>query len=104
MAITIQKIERKITVSQGTRDIRFTKPNRVIEVNSVGRRGPQGISGAAGNAVYNEVPAGAMNNSNITFTTEFDYRPTSTLVHLNGLRQSTPDDICRDTTRSDTHG
>lgn len=53
-----------------------------------GDAGPQGIPGVGGsNAVINEVPTGAINGINTLFTTEFSFKPESTAVYINGLRQ-----------------
>lgn len=37
-------------------------------------------------AVYNEVPAGALNNTNTVFTLAYPYAASSTRLFLNGLR------------------
>jgi hypothetical protein len=59
--------------------------NEVLNiVNELGLSGG-GLSSSA--IVYNEVPAGAINNSNATFLTAFDFIPGKILVYINGLKQ-----------------
>lgn len=45
-----------------------------------------------GQQVIGEVPSGAVNGSNATFTTEFSFQPESLRVYVNGIRQVIPDD------------
>lgn len=42
--------------------------------------------------VYNEVPSGAINDTNKDFTTFYDYKPATIRVYLNGLRQKESSD------------
>lgn len=58
----------------------------VVHVVSVGIQGPPGPSGD-GVLVFGEVPAGAINGSNATFVTEFEFVPESVQVFINGLAQ-----------------
>lgn len=65
-----------------------TVPPSVVEVINTGPQGPPGGSGSIGDdLVSGEVPTGAIDGVNKTFTTTF---PFSSLVgvYLNGIRQS----------------
>ena len=42
--------------------------------------------------VENEVPSGAINGTNATFTTQYDFIPESLEVFLNGIKQKIVDD------------
>lgn len=42
--------------------------------------------------VLNEIPAGAINGSNATFTTEFNFIPESLALRSNGIQQRIVDD------------
>lgn len=56
-------------------------PYQVVEVQS------------ALNFVYDETPVGAMNGSNATFTSEFEFVPESVEVLLNGIAQTRINDF-----------
>jgi hypothetical protein len=58
----------------------------VILVPVPGAPGPEGPPGS-GVFITGEVPSGAVSGSNTTFTTANVYRPGSTAVYLNGLRE-----------------
>lgn len=45
-----------------------------------------------GQEIIGEVPSGAVNGSNATFTTQFSFLPESVRVFVNGQRQNIPDD------------
>ena len=53
---------------------------------SPGPRGPTGPSGE-GAQIFGETPTGAQDGVNTTFTTQYSFRPESTAVYLNGLRE-----------------
>jgi len=53
---------------------------------SPGPRGPTGPSGE-GAQIFGETPTGTLNGVNATFTTQYAFRPGSTAVYLNGLRE-----------------
>lgn len=46
-----------------------------------------GVNGGAADTVFGEVPSGAINGTNATFTTEFDFVPETVQVILNGMIQ-----------------
>jgi hypothetical protein len=43
--------------------------------------------------VHDETPSGAINGSNATFTTAFEFLPATVEVYLNGIRQRLVDDF-----------
>ena len=61
-------------------------PNH-IKAAFVGTRGPKGADGAGFVLISNETPSGALDGSNATFTTAFDFDPDSVAVYVNGLFQ-----------------
>lgn len=67
----------------------FPQRERIVEFFPTGLPGPPGLSGD-GISVIGEVPAGAINGSNATFTTQFSFVPESVEVFINGLRQHRP--------------
>lgn len=58
----------------------------VIAQGQPGQRGPTGPSGE-GAQIFGETPGGAQDGSNLVFTTADPFRPNSTAVYLNGLRE-----------------
>ena len=67
----------------------------VYRVAGVGQRfpftarlvaGPTVVIGAGGSRVNNEIPSGALNGVNTTFTLSQPFAPGSTAVYLNGVR------------------
>jgi mevalonate pyrophosphate decarboxylase len=55
----------------------------VVEIN----RAIVQVSGSSANSVIGEIPVGAINGSNATFTSAFVFVPESLKVFLNGVRQ-----------------
>lgn len=84
--ITQRKITARVTSSGRKTLVTVNSPNRVKAV-FVGTRGPKGADGAGFTLVTNETPAGLIDGSNATFTTEFDFVPESVSVWINGLYQ-----------------
>lgn len=56
-------------------------------VNPDGSAIGAGGGGGGDSTVYNEIPTGAVDGVNDTFTTFYDYKPVSLRVYVNGLRQ-----------------
>ena len=59
---------------------------RVIFAVSPGAKGEPGPPGE-GVQAFGETPAGAINGTNVVFTTADPFRPDTTAVYLNGLRE-----------------
>jgi hypothetical protein len=51
--------------------------------------GPPGIAGPPGEGepIFGETPAGTINGTNVVFTAAAEFRPNSTAVYVNGLRE-----------------
>jgi hypothetical protein len=62
------------------------QPSSLPFLPSPGPRGPGGPSGE-GAQIFGETPGGTMDGVNTTFTTTYPFRPASTAVYLNGLRE-----------------
>lgn len=58
----------------------------LVDDSAMGIQGPPGATGNPANFICNEVPAGAINGSNATFTTANPFIPGSERVYINGLR------------------
>lgn len=65
-----------------------------VHVLEIATQGPQGPPGSPGDGVqvFNEIPTGAINGVNATFTTSFSFIPESVAVYINGLRQKVVED------------
>lgn len=68
----------------------FPVTSRTVEFLPTGLPGPPGLSGE-NRRVVGEIPTGAINGSNATFTTQFSFVPESVEVLVNGLAQRSPD-------------
>lgn len=80
--------------------ITVTEPNTVtvdepvVEIITIGIEGPQGPPGPGGGAasLRREEPLGTIDGANTTFSTAVSFVAGSTVLYLNGLAQSVPED------------
>ncbi len=79
----VQQVYDVEQVSKGTYNVR--RYDTVYEVQYT----PYAVVDPGGNAeiIYGEVPSGAINGSNATFTTAYDFEPETVQVILNGMIQ-----------------
>jgi hypothetical protein len=76
----------ELQVPQGTVALAPDEP-RIIFAVTQGKEGPAGPPGE-GEPVFGELLSGAIDGVNTVFTTGMAYRPNTTAVYLNGLRES----------------
>lgn len=89
MSNTVLEVTRQVNelvVNPGAQQTVLEVQQQTVQLLTIGIQGPPGPSGA-GVLVFDEVPAGAINGSNATFTTAFIFVPESVQVFINGLAQ-----------------
>jgi hypothetical protein len=76
----------------------------VILVPVPGGKGDKGDTGASGDGaqVFGETPTGAMDGTNLVFTVANPFKPGTTAVYLNGLREFSGDAYTETTSTSIT--
>jgi len=84
--VEVDDMSVAVEVQPDTVEVIVTDEPRVIVLAVPGQQGVPGPPGQ-GVQVFGEPPGGTRNGSNLTFVTGQDFRPNSTAVYLNGLRE-----------------
>lgn len=90
--VTVNEFTSLVTVQEvdGNVEIPVAAP-QIIEVGVLGPQGPPGPAGGAA-SLRREEPLGTINGTNTVFSTSEPFVAGSTVLYLNGLALSVPDD------------
>src|ERR1700756_4962631 len=84
--VAAQTVASNVTVRAASSSVSASEGSVVLTVPTPGPPGPTGPAGS-GTQVFGEVPSGAQNGTNESFTLAHGFQVGSTAVYRNGLRE-----------------